>query len=415
MSNFEIRQRPRSETRFFYGYIVVVAAFFIMVVGFGVFNIFGIFFKPLLTEFGWTRAVTSGAFSLSIILSGFLAITMGRLTDRFGPRIIVVFCGFFFGLGHLLMSQINTVWQIYLFYGVMVGIGMSGYWVPLTSTVARWFIKRRGMMTGVVLAGLGIGTMSIAPLANWLISTYNWRTSYIILGFLALILIILAAQFLKRDPAQVGQLPYGADRIEIEGSSFKTQGFSLQEAMRTKQFWLFCTIWLFYGFGLQTIVVHITPHAIDLGISAGIAASFLAIIGGANVGGMVILGSVSDKIGNKPTTIICLMFMSLSLAWLVIAKEVWMLYIFVVVFGFSTGGMGALMSLIAAELFGLSSLGVILGVVEFSWTIGGALGPVLAGGIFDMSGSYALAFLASAIVGIIGLILTAFLTPTKAT
>ncbi len=174
MASHEIPQSPKAEPRFFYGYIVVVAALFIMVAIYGVFYAFGIFFKPVLAELGWTRAMTSGAFSLAWIVQGLLAIGMGGLNDRLGPRLVMTLCGFILGLGFLLMSQISAVWQLYLFYGVIIGIGMAGSWVPLVSTVARWFVKRRNIMTGIVVTGMGIGTLIGAPAANWLISVYDW-------------------------------------------------------------------------------------------------------------------------------------------------------------------------------------------------------------------------------------------------
>ena len=153
----EVRPSSEVKVRFFYGYIVVVAAFCIMVVMWGTFHAFGIFFNPVLAEFGWTRAMTSGAFSLSLLVSGFSAIFMGRLTDRIGPRLVLALCGFLLGLGYLLISRVSAFWQLYLLYGVIIGIAMGGSWVPLMSTVARWFVARRSMMTGVVLAGLGTG------------------------------------------------------------------------------------------------------------------------------------------------------------------------------------------------------------------------------------------------------------------
>ncbi len=120
-----------------------------MILAQGLFIVFGIFFNPLLEEFGWTRAAISGAYSLSSIFQGVLGIAMGGLVDRFGPRIVVTVCGVFLGAGYLLMSQVNTVWQIYLFYGVIIGIGMSGLWVPLLSPINRWFVTRRSLMTGI--------------------------------------------------------------------------------------------------------------------------------------------------------------------------------------------------------------------------------------------------------------------------
>ena len=138
------QQSPRTEPGFFYGYIVVVAALSIMVAIWGTYYSFGVFFKPMLTEFGWSSAMTSGALSLSMIFYGLLGIVMGGLTDRFGPRIVMTFCGFLMGLGYLLMSQISAAWQLYLFYVVILGTGLSGAFVPLTSTVGRWFVKNRG-------------------------------------------------------------------------------------------------------------------------------------------------------------------------------------------------------------------------------------------------------------------------------
>ena len=157
MSNQEDRQSSSAKPKLFYGYIVVVVAFFVMAVMWGTYNAFGVFFNPVLAEFGWTRAMTSGAFSLSLLVSGLSAILMGRLTDRIGPRWVVTLCGFLMGLGYLLISQVTAVWQLYLFYGVIIGIAMGGSWVPLMSTVARWFSARRSLMTGICLVGLGIG------------------------------------------------------------------------------------------------------------------------------------------------------------------------------------------------------------------------------------------------------------------
>ncbi len=395
----------------FYGYIVVAAALLIVIIAHGAQYTFGIFFKPILTEFGWTRGATSGAFSLYLVLWGFLSIFVGKLNDSFGPRIIMIVCGFFLGLGYLLMSQISVIWQLYLFYGLIIAIGMSGAWVPLISTIPRWFVKRRGMMTGIVTSGSGIGTILLSLVASRLIPDHGWRLSYIIVGSGVLVLLMLAAQFLRRDPHQTGQLPYGVNEVEEESLNLPPGGFSLQEAIHTSQFWMVCAVFFSFGFNLYTIMVHIVPHAIELGISPIIAASIIAIIGGVNAAGRIIIGSAGDRIGNKRCLIISFILIAVALVWVMAAKEVWMFYLFAVVFGFGYGGLAALMSPVPAELFGLRSLGVIVGVTMFSFTVGGAIGPVLAGSIFDITGSYQLAFLISTGVSIIGLILSLLLKP----
>ena len=396
--------------RFFYGYVVVFLACLIMVVTWGTFYSFGVFFKPVLTEFGWTRTAVSVASSLVFLLSGFIGIFTGRLCDRFGPRIVVTVCSLLLGLGYLLMSQLSAIWQLYLFYGI-VGIGLSGAYVPAISTVARWFVRRRGLMSGIVIAGIGVGTMITAPLANWLISSYGWRISYVAIGIVVLVLMTLAAQFLRRDPGQMGLVSYGEGEAESEGLNSAAGGFSFRRAIRTRQFWMLCLMFLSYEFSVNTILVHIVPHSTDLDISAASAANILAVIGAGSVAGRIMMGGAGDRIGNRPAFIICTIIILATFLWLLIARELWMLYLFAAVFGFAYGGYGPLIALISAELFGLSSLGVILGVVTFWITIGAAVGPAVAGRIFDITSSYQSAFLACIALSIIAMILILSLRP----
>jgi len=396
--------------RFFYGYVVVLAAFLILAVVMGAAYSFGVFLKPLSAEFGWTRAAISGAFSLYMILHGFLYILAGKLNDRFGPRIVMTVCGVLLGLGYLLMSQISTIWQLYLVYGIIIGVAMSGGFVPLVSTVARWFVKRRGLMTGFVVSGVGAGGIIMPQVANWLISDFGWRYSYTIIGVIALVLITVAAQFLRRDPGQVGQLPYGESGTGEGRLNVEAGGFSLREAIHNRQFWMFGAIFLCFGFSLQVIMVHIVPHAIELGISAAVAASILATIGGVSIAGRIMIGSAGDRVGNKSAAVFCLILMALDLLWLLAAKEVWMLYLFAAIFGFAFGGFVVLMSPITAELFGLGSHGVIFGSIMLFSNTGEAIGPLLAGYIFDIAGSYNQAFLVCIVVSVIGAIFSWLLT-----
>ena len=399
------------QPKFFYGYIIVVVAFLLMLMMWGAYYSFGIFFEPLLAEFGWTKAMTSGAFSLSFFLTGILGVFAGRLTDRFGPRVVLTVCGFFLGLGYLLVSQTSTVWQLYLFYGVVVALGMSASVIPLQSTIARWFAKRRGTMNGIIISGIGVGMVIIPPIAQWLISSYGWRTSYIVVGITALVTIILTAQFLRREPGKMGQLPYGEGELEVKVSSPDT-GFSLREALRSWQFWTLVVALLCFTMGEGTILVHIVSHAIGLGISAASAALIIPVIGAVSIPGRILLGMAGDRIGNRPAYVIGFVFLSVSLFWLLVAKELWMLYLFAVIYGFGYGGLSALISPIIAELFGLSSHGVIMGVViMFGGTGGMAIGPLLAGHIFDITGGYQSAFLMYAAISVIGLILVSRLRP----
>jgi len=397
----------------FYGYILVAAAFLIMFVMWGAYYSFGVFFKPLLAEFGWTRAMTSGAFSLSLILTGSLNVVTGRLTDRFGPRLVVTISSIFLCLGYLLVSQTSAVWQLYLYYGVFVAMGMSTGVVPLQSTIARWFVRRRGTMTGIIVSGIGAGMLVMPVVANWLISSYGWRISYIVVGIAASAIVIIAAQFLKRDPSIIGQLSYGESDLPEEADSANRE-FSLREALRTWQFWILIVATLCFTMSEGAVMVHIVPHAIDIGVSAINATLILTLIGGVSIAGRIIMGNAGDRIGSKAAWIICLVFLSISLFWLLAVTDLWMLYVFAVIFGFGYGGLSVLISPMVADHFGLSSHGVIMGaVIMLGGSAGMAVGPVVAGHIFDVTGSYQTAFIIYGIISIIGLILMFLLKPAR--
>ena len=397
--------------KFFYGYIVVAASFLSTMLMFGTSYSFGVFFKPLLAEFGWTRAMISGIYSLSMLLSGFLSIVAGRFTDRFGPRMIVTACGFIVGLGCLLVSQSSAIWQFYLFYGMLIGAGLGGALVPVMATVARWFVKRRGMMTGITVSGLGMGTLIVPPVANWLISSYGWRTSYIVVGVVILLVVMSAAQLLKRDPGQIGQLPYGVNEAKTNDLSLATEGFSLRQVIQTRQLWLLCIASFFFGVAIQILMVHIVPHATDLGISTANSVILLSFIGGVGATARVVMGIVGDKTANKLTFLISYGLAAVALFWLLAAKELWMFYLFVIVFGFGYGGIAVLISPVTAEHFGLNSIGIILGIILFICAIGETIGPILAGYIFDVTGSYNLAFLICAVLTTLSVLLISILKP----
>jgi MFS family permease len=408
----EIQLRaPSHKPRFFYGYIIVIACFLMMVFGWGIFYIYGVFFSPLSEEFGWSRAVTSGAFSLSVLISGLVGIVAGRLSDRLGPKIVLIFCAVILALGYILMSIVQNTWQFYLIYGFIISTGVGGFWAPPVSTVARWFIGRRGFMTGIVSGGISFGTLVLPPLATQLISIYDWRVTYIIIGVAVLLVVTVAAQFLKHSPEKMGLAPYGSGTKSQD--SRQPSGFTLKEAVRTRQFWMVSLIYLCFGAVQLTIMVHIVPHATGLEISAIKAAVILSIIGGTSLAGRIIMGSLADKLRVKRAIIFCLSILILSLVWLQAAGDLWQLYLFAAVFGFGYGGLSCLQSLIGAELFGLTALGVITAIFSFSFDIGGAAGPVLSGYIYDVSASYRWAFMACIGAVVIALIIALYLKPPR--
>ena len=402
------------KSHYFYGYNIVAAGFVIQGVVVGALFTYGVFFKEFQLELGWSRAMISGASSLAFLVMGAAGILAGRLNDRIGPRILIVASAISLGLGYLLMSRLQTLWQLYLFLGVLGGIGFSTHDVITLSTIARWFAKRRGMMSGIVKVGTGAGQLLVPLMAAALIAVYGWRKSYLIIGCLALAALAAAALFLHRDPQSKGLLPDGNRREDCrENCRSEEGGLSLRAAVRTRQFWTLCLMEFAVFFILLTIVVHIVPHATDLGLAPATAAGVLSTIGGVSMLGRFVMGTANDRIGGKRSLIVCAVILSSGLIWLQFATVTWMLFLFAVICGFAHGGFFTVVSPTVAELFGTGSHGTIFGMVLFCGTTGGAMGPLLAGHTFDVTGSYRMVFLMLTMMSLLGFLLISFLRPLR--
>jgi len=396
-----------------YGYVIAAVCFCIQAIALGTYVSYGVFFNPLISEFGWSRAAISVAPSIAFFLMGLFGILVGRINDRIGPRIVMTVTGCLFGLGHLLMSRIVAIWQLYLFYSIIIGIGLSSVDVIALSTTARWFIRKRGIMTGIVKIGTGAGHFSIPLVASILIMSYGWRTSYSIIGVGVLVSLVAIAQLLKRDPSQISSLSDCKDHVPKSKPSTSCEGLSLGEASRTVQFWIICSVNLVIVFCTMSIILHIAPHARDIGFSATKAASVLSTIGIVSMAGRFIAGIAIDRIGSKKAMIFSFIMLIVALLWLQWAKELWMLYVFAVIYGMGHGGYFTTMSPIVAEFFGLSAHGVLFGIANFSANFGGAIGPIMAGYIFDITAHYDLAFWIFTLMSTLGLVMVLFLKPVQ--
>ncbi len=398
-----------------YGWIIVIIGVCVLAVHAAVSYTFGIFLTPLTTEFNWDRGALSTAVSMAALVSGLLGILGGRLSDKYGPRISVTLAGLLTGIGFLLMSQVDSLWQVYLIWGLFMGIGGGFCFIPIMSTVPKWFARKRGLALAITGTGFGLGGAVSPLLAQWLISSYSWQQAYGVLGVITLITIIPLAQFMKHSPQRVGLKPYGEDKAINDKQSLASTsgGLSFTQATKTGKFWLFGLMQYSFSFYFRAITVHITPHAIDIGIPALVAASMLSIIGGVGIVGRLSMGFISEKVRARPAQTVCLVLLTLALVWLLFVKETWMLYIFASVFGLAYGGLAPLQTLIIAELFGTESLGIIHGSLMLFTLTGSASGAPLAGYIFDVMGSYNLAFLISVIIGAIAIILSLVILKVK--
>ncbi len=389
---------------FFYGYIVVLVSTVVLALTFGVNYSFGIFFTPLRAEFGWSKAVTSGAYSLLTVLAGFTGIFAGRLTDRFSPKVVSIAGGCFLGLGCVLMSRIDTAWQFYLIYGLILSPGIGVAWPSLTATVPKWFVQRRGLMAGIVASGTGIATLIVPPVVSRLVPAYGWRSTYVILGISTVVLVTIAAMFMKQDPHQRGQALYGEEKTRQGRRPEVVRPLSYREMVHNRHIWMVCAIYFCFGVALHTVMVHIVPYAIESGSPLETAAGLMVLIGASSIVSKLLVGWVSGRIGVKWSLAYNFLLLIGGLLWLQVSASLLTLQGFAIAFGFAYGGIMALQSVLSAELFGLTSLGVIVGCVTFIYTIGSALGPILSSYLFDVTGSYRIAFLICALLETLALV-----------
>jgi MFS family permease len=385
-----------NKSRLYYGYAILAACFFIMTMVSGAQASFGVFFKPMIGEFGWTRASTALPFSLNLILSGLFGIFAGRLSDRLGPRVVVGIGGVIMGAGYILMSRITSLWGLYLTYGFLVALGSSAMYVPLVSMVTRWFPHRRGLMVGIGVSGIGFGIGVVPTIASQIMVSHDWRESLLIVGAASAVLIAALAQILKPQP--------DTQMLEYISKGKKTLplpdiGIPFNKAVKTRQFWMIFISWLLYGFFYQVGAVHAVPYATDIGMSALAAASLLTIIGLVGIAGRSTLGYTGDKFSNKATLAVGFILMAGAFLGLSVSRSIGMLYGYAVIYGLFSG-VGVVLASINAEHFGLQSLGAITGAIVFGNNIGGAIGPALAGYIYDKQGSYRLAFFLCGLAGV---------------
>ena len=394
--------------KIFYGWIVVASALLISCLLVGTRFSFGIFFKSLEAEFSLSRTATSSIFSTYMVFYAIFALISGWVLDKYGPRITVILMGLITGLSLLITSQVTSFWQLFLTYSLLLSMGTSGSVAVMMSVVARWFDKKRGFAIGIAISGAGLGTLIIAPFAAFLISTTDWRQSYVILGTITLLLVISLALLLKRDPRDIGTLPNGSslNNREIVSVTNQTQpgfpGLSIIQALKTRSFWFLSAVRLLFSLYLNLLLTHVVPYATDSGIPVVQAATFISIMSIFNIIAKLLTGKISDKIGRKLPGIFASGLGAIALIWLIWSHELWMFYIFAVIMGISWGGLGLTIITQPSDIFRGYRLGSIMGALEVSIAIGAAMGSALGGFIFDATGSYSLAF----IIGSFALLLT---------
>jgi MFS transporter, OFA family, oxalate/formate antiporter len=395
--------------KIFYGWIVTMVSVCVTATAFGVLYSFGVFFKAWLHEWSSSRALLSGVFSISFLAYGVASLGMGWMADRYGPRTTLAVGGIIMGAGCLLTAMSHHVALLYLTWGIMVGIGVGTSYAPTASTVSKWFVHRKGLAMGIVVSGLGLGTLIFSPLSELLVESYGWRNAALILGVIIWIVFLGVALIIRRSPEEMGLKPLTAPEEEgLEEASragrsgthlrgIAAHSLSLAEAIRTKTMWRLFTIHGLWMVGVAISMAHLIPYVTDLGVKATTAATMLGTLGAMSVVGRLSLGVMTERWGTRRSLVTMITFQACSMLWLIISNSPWMFWSFVLFFGFSYGGVASIWPLATAELFGLRSMGSIFGIILLGATIGASAGAPLAGLVFDKTGRYGMAFLGGAL------------------
>jgi MFS transporter, OFA family, oxalate/formate antiporter len=383
-------------------------AFAAFTVSAGIMHSYAVFLLAFIEDFRWSRAETSVAYSVSQLVAGGSSPLVGALVDRLGPRRLLVLGGVLLFAGLVGSALITALWQDVLFYGIVMTIGANCLglvvFVPLLS---RQFVRRRGMAISIVQSANGFGRAASAPLVQFLISTIGWReTFWAQAAFIAAAVPLLAALFRRAARYPVTSGPDAMTPASAE-PPLPAANWTLSAALRTPHFWLLFAVYLFTGLGSFLVSLHQLAFAVDVGFDKLYAAGVLGVGSFLAIGGTIVTGTLSDYIGREWSAILAygISIVGVVCALLITSPDQhWLLWLHACFFGLTWGARGPAITAKTADLFPGSRLGTILGVITIGSGIGSAAGAWGAGWIFDISGSYRLAFLLSILFYICGCI-----------
>jgi len=395
----------------FYGWWVVAAGTSLYFLGIGsVFYGFSAFFTPMVAEFGWSRAVTSGAYSLSRLEGGVEGPIIGWLIDKFGARKLIFIGVSLTGLGFMALSRVNSALSLYLIFGLLVTMGFeTGFFHATTTATANWFIKRRSRALSFITVGGGLGGAVMVPFLAWMITNFGWRWACIVTGILILALGLPVAYIVRSRPEDKGLLPDGEGVVPTpEGASAAASmdpagqalpptvdgeiNFTVREAMKTGTFWTFIGAMMLRACILSAIVVHQIPHLVDAGISYQAASGCLGTMILLSVPGRLLFGWLGDRFDNRYLLFITSAIQAVGILIFIQVTSVWMAYLFAVIYALGYGGAIPLTLNFRGRLFGRKAFATLGGITSALTSIAAVAAPVFAGYIFDVSGSYKVAF-----------------------
>lgn len=405
----------------YWGWFVVLGAFMVLSINYGSRYSFGIFVKPMVLEYQWSRSVISIAASINILLYAIAGILSGRLLDRMAPKWIMTIGGVITAVAFILTGFVKTPWQFYLVYGVLCGVGSAGIGVVVSSSyVGKWFVKKRGVAIGITTIGIGFGTMILTPLAGYVVKNYDWQTGFMFLGVMVFIIVISLPQLLmgRTKPEDHGLLPDGEEIVKLTSepaSAADVPSLSLMPVLTDSRFWIITACYTLAIMAEMMVFVHQVAFALENNIGKVVAASSLGIIGGASIFGRFFFGWLSDRIKDaKYSAFLGFLVMAAGMFVLWKTTTAKHLFLYGLIFGFGYGSLAPMMPVLLADRFDRHVLGSAYGVLTFfAAGVGGGLGPIIGGIIYDKFGSYVYAWQFNLIILIIVAFLVLALKPRR--
>lgn len=384
-----------------YGWVVVGAGALMGCVAIGALFSLAVFLQPMSETTGWSRTGISTAMTLDFITMGIAAFGWGALTDRFGPKLVVLAGAVLLGLGLVLASQTTSLLQFQIVYGLIVGVAAGAIFAPTIATVTGWFDKHRSLAVSLVSAGMGVAPMTISPFASWLITHYDWRTAMLVIGIASWVLLIPTA-FLVRGAPPVATGPGAMANAD--------NGMTVGQALRSPQFIVLAATFFACCAMHSGPIFHTISYAVACGLTPAVAVTIYSMEGLAGLGGRVVFGLAGDRFGAKPTLVAGLLIQAIAAGAYFYTREAGEFYVVAAIFGAAYAGVMPLYAVIAREYFPMRIMGTVFGAAAMISSLGMALGPAIGGWIFDTFGTYGWLYVGSFAVGI-GATLIALLFP----
>lgn len=408
---------------FFWGWYVVAGAFFILGMTYGIRYSFGVFVRPMFTEYGWSMSAISIGSSINILVYATVSMYSGRLVDRFAPKWMMIIGMLITAVGFFCLSRVETTMGLYLSYGVLCGVGTACNGVVVcSSAVGKWFNRKKGIALGISTMGIGVGTMALSPLAGLIVEQWNWRAGFVFFALLSIVMgIVLPVIFMgKSTPESCGMMPDGAsleDNPPTEKVNHAEKKTSLKPVLSDHRFWLMALIYALAVMTVMMAFVHQVAYAVEQNISRIDAAAALGVVGLSSAVGKLFFGSLSDRMKHtNHTAALGFAFMAAGMFVLMKMSSIKMLYLYGILFGIGYGSVAPLMPTLVSEHFGRETLGSAYGVLTFfAAGIGGGIGPALGGMFYDWQGNYTMAWTINTIILVVITGLVFCLVPAQKT